>query len=457
MGTIAGRVHLQSGSAATDEWALLLFLENTATEEVMPIPVSPQDHAFEATVPAGMYYAYTWLPDLQLIGTNSDGETGGAIDAHTGQPIAVAAGRTTEGVVIDDWDAPERPPLVLTGKLIDGTGTEPIPDAVLVILGERIVAIGPRSEVAIPSEAQVVNLPDATILPGFINTHVHNTYNPRNLQTWAQAGVTTVRDVGERPSVPWFSLRDKLCSDPQNARIIAAGPLVTVPNGYPIRGMGFPALAVDSPEDARAKIRQLIDDGADVIKITMTSAPTLSDEEAAAIVETAHERGVPVTVHATSAADLKRALDAGVDDIAHIATDRVSDELIQRMIQMDVSWVPTFEAIEGQGLDNLRRFVSAGGRVALGNDSGYLERLEMGMPAREMQWMQKAAMTPMQIILSATRDAAYVCRRASTIGTLELGKFADVLVVNGDPLQDLEALTRVRLVIHSGVIIRDER
>jgi imidazolonepropionase-like amidohydrolase len=458
MGTVAGRLHLQGGSApATDGWALHLFLENIETEEVLVVPVSPQDHTFEATVPTGRYYAYTWLPDLTLMGTNSSVESGSALDAHSGEPIVVAAGRATACVVVDDWHVPERPPLVLTGRLIDGTGADPLPDAVLVILGDRIVAVGPRSEVTIPSEAEVIELSEATMLPGFINAHVHNTYNPRNLQIWAQAGVTTVRDLGERPSVPWFSLRDKLCADPHNARIIAAGPLVTVPNGYPIRGNNFPALTITSPEDAREKISQLIDDGADVIKITMTSAPTLSDEEAAAIVQTAHERGVPVTVHATSAVHVKRALDAGVDDIAHIATDRVSDELIQRMVEAGVCWVPTFEALEGRGLDNLRRFISAGGRVALGNDSGYLQGLEMGMPTREMQWMRKAGMTPMQIIVAATRDAAYVCRRASTIGTLEVGKLADVLVVNGDPLRDLRALTGVRLVVHSGVVIRDER
>ncbi len=458
MGTIAGRMHLPSGSApASNERAFQLFLENIETEEVRVVPVSAQDLTFEALLPAGAYYAYTWLPDFTLIGTNANGDNGSASHATTGQPIVVSAGRTAESVVIDEWYAPERPPLVLTGRLIDGTGAEPIPDAVLVILGERIAAVGRRSEVAIPNEAQVIDLPGATILPGFINTHVHNTYNPRNLQTWAQAGVTTVRDLGERPSVPWFSLRDKLCTDPQNARIIAAGPLVTVPNGYPIRGNNFPSLTVESPEDARVKIGQLIDDGADVIKITMTSAPTLSAKEAAAIVETAHQRGVPVSVHATSTADVKRALDAGVDDVAHMATDRALDELIERMVQMDVSWVPTFEALQGKGLDNLRRFVSAGGRVALGNDSGYLEGLEVGMPMREMQWMQKAGMTPMQIIIAATRNAAYVCRRATTIGTLELGKVADVLVVNSDPLQDLEALSRVRLVIHSGMIIRDDR
>jgi imidazolonepropionase-like amidohydrolase len=149
----------------------------------------------------------------------------------------------------------------------------------------------------------------------------------------------------------------------RRARLVAAGPLVTVPGGYPIAGNDFPSLTVNSPEDARERINQLIDDGADVIKITLTSGsvPSLSAEEAVAIVETAHARGIPVTVHATTAEDLKRAIDAGVDDVAHIATDRVSNRLIRRMVVADVSWVPTVAILRGRGADNVRRFVEAGG------------------------------------------------------------------------------------------------
>jgi imidazolonepropionase-like amidohydrolase len=350
------------------------------------------------------------------------------------------------------------PLLVLRGTLIDGTGADPLPDAILVIQGDRIVAVGPSSEVPVPAGAQILDLPQATILPGFINTHVHNAYNASNLRIWAQAGVTTVRDLGHRFGRPYFAIRDRLRADPQNARLIAAGPLVTVPGGYPIAGNDFPSLTVTSPEDAREKIEQLIDDGAEVIKITLTSgrAPSLSTEEAAAIVETAHARGIPVTAHATTAQDLRRALDAGVDDVAHIAVDRVPTSDIRRMVEAGMSWVPTFEPLENRGQDNLRRFVRAAGRVALGNDSGYLPGIEVGMPMREIQAMHEAGMTPMQIIVAATRDAAYVCRLSDVLGTLEAGKAADTLVVGGNPLDDLNALQDVLLVIHDGVIIRDE-
>jgi imidazolonepropionase-like amidohydrolase len=118
--------------------------------------------------------------------------------------------------------------------------------------------------------------------------------------------------------------------------------------------------------------------------------------------------------------------------------------------------VPTLEALDGAGADNLRRFVQLGGCVAMGNDGGYLQGLEVGLPLREMQAMTGAGMSPMQVLVAATFNAAGVCRRSGTLGTVQTGKFADLLVVDGDPLQDLAALEHVRLVVHRGTIIRDE-
>jgi imidazolonepropionase-like amidohydrolase len=358
-----------------------------------------------------------------------------------------------------DLETPDAAPLALVGgTLIDGTGADPLPDAALVILGKCIVAVGPRAEVEIPADAQVIDVQGATILPGFFNAHVHNAYGRRNARDWARAGVTTVRDLGAHLGFPYFAMRDRLRTDPQYARVVSAGPLVTVPGGYPIVPNDFSSLTVISPEDAREQVAQLIADGADVIKITMTSGdlPTLSPEEASAIVQTAHERGVPVTVHATSRRTLERALEAGVDDVAHMADDRVPDRVIQRMVEAGVAWVPTLEALGDYDESNLRRFLAAGGVVALGNDAGYLSGLEIGMPMDEIELLEQAGMTPMQIILAATRDAARVCRLDGELGTLEASKTADVLVVDGDPLQDLQVLTDVLLVVHEGTIIRSE-
>jgi imidazolonepropionase-like amidohydrolase len=133
-------------------------------------------------------------------------------------------------------------------------------------------------------------------------------------------------------------------------------------------------------------------------------------------------------------------------------------------VNQGVYWVPTLELWHGVGhglgdvaINNLHRFVKAGGLVALGTDfDGYNCPFDLGMPIREIRWMKQAGMTPMQIIVAATKNAARVCNLRDSIGTLEKGKIADLLIVKGNPLENLEALLNPRMVIHGGQIIRDE-
>jgi imidazolonepropionase-like amidohydrolase len=374
-----------------------------------------------------------------------------------GKELPVAAQSPAEA--IEDAPPSTGVPLVLTGILIDGTGAEPVLDAAVVIKGKRIAAVGPRKEIEIPGNAQIISFPGVTLLPGFINTHVHSKYNESLLETWAREGVTTVRDLAAAADLPWFTLRDKLRTNPKYARVVAAGPVFTVAEGF-IKEV---SLIVTSPEDAQKKVNQLVDDGADVIKIGLNCPlnPVLSREELAAVVKTAHQRGIPVAAHVISAHGLRIALDAGVDDINHLASfGKKSDVLIQRIVKSGVYWIPTIEPIppshREKGIDAFRRFIKAGGKVALGNDSGSLPGVQVGMPIKEIQLMHEVGMTPMQIIAAATRHAALVCNLQDELGTLQPGKLADVLVVEGNPLEDLQTLTNVRLVIHEGVIIRKE-
>jgi imidazolonepropionase-like amidohydrolase len=375
-------------------------------------------------------------------------------------------------VAIPPTDAPGEPLLVLAGgTLIDGTGGPPVPDAVVMIRGNRIRAVGRRADATIPANARVIDVAGATILPGFINAHVHASYNAANLKAWAQAGVTTVRDLGVAPWDDAFVRRDALLADPANARLVAAGPLVTVPGGYPMVPWGMAGLAATSPQDAISQTNWLLDSGADIIKIALDSGgsfgrqiPILSPAEAAAIVQTAHARGARVSAHVLRTTDLAGALDAGVDDIAHIVEDELTDALIGRMVAAGTYWTPTLELWQRVGLrsnrpvTNLGRFVKAGGRVALGTDyAGYAAQFDLGMPVTEIGLMAEAGMAPMQIIVAATRNAATVCGLDRELGTLEPGKLADVLVVDGDPLVDLAALTKPRLVLRDGVIIMHAR
>ena len=360
----------------------------------------------------------------------------------------------------------ERSLYVINGALIDGTGREPISDAIVGIRNGRIFAVERRGEITIPGEADTLDAKGGFILPGFINAHVHNAFNQNNLRTWAQAGITTVRDVGaaEPPSVA-FRFRDSVRPDLTCARLVAAGPLVTVPGGYPA-SVDFPALTVTSPEDARVKIAGLLDQGAELIKITIEDGlgqgiptagwPTLTPAEVQAIVETAHGGGVPVTAHVDFTKYLQVALNAAVDDCAHSIFDPLPDRMIQQMLRSGMALVPTLRAqgMNGYSVENLRRFVAAGGKVAMGNDGGYVAGLEIGMPITELEAMQNAGMTPMQIIVAATKNAAEVCRLDRTLGTIEFDKEADILIVRGNPLENLRGLMEVERVIHGGAVIR---
>ena len=360
--------------------------------------------------------------------------------------------------------------VLVGGRLIDGTGTDPVDDAAVAISDGRILYAGPRNAVEIPSTAEIRDATGLVILPGFINAHVHRGLSTRNLEAWARAGVTTVRDLGcAEESLATF--RDLYPAVPGRARLVAAGPLITVPGGYPIVPFGGGWTAVVTSEDsARETGEALLDGGADLLKLVFETGtvfgrtiPVLSPEEARMLVRVAHGRGTVASAHITSAVDLPLALDAGADDLAHMAVDRLlTTAEVERVVAEDVYWVPSLELWLCAGprtmaVNNLRRFVNAGGKVALGTDyEGYSCDWDLGMPMTEIRLMAEAGMTPMQIIVAATRHGAHVCNLERQLGTLEVGKTADLFVIEGDPLADLENLQRVRVVFRDGVVIRGE-
>ena len=374
---------------------------------------------------------------------------------------------------------------LVNGTMIDGTGGDPVHDAVIVVRQGRIVAAGSVESVEVPGDAEIVDLNGGTILPGFINTHVHFVYDAEKLKAFAQAGVTTVRDMqdSQRMDWQWFDRRDALLEDPLNARLLAVGPMVTVPDGYPVC-YDEEALTITSSEQARREIQKLIDAGADAIKIAVetgaayfseTPIPTLSQEEVAAIVSVAHQNNIKVAAHITSAQDIPIFLAGGGDDIGHMVVDAdLSDALVQQIVDADVYWGPTMELwrivqqvyeqqFEGFqyysfAVANLKKFVEAGGKVVLGTDFGgfWDNEFQLGMPMNEIESMLEAEMTPMQVIVAATKNAAAACNRETALGTLETDKIADILVVEGNPLEDIQSLNMPVLVVHNGVIIRNE-
>jgi imidazolonepropionase-like amidohydrolase len=356
---------------------------------------------------------------------------------------------------------------LVNGVIIDGTGAAPVQNGILVVKDRTITAVGPRTQVAIPADAEVVDVDGATILPGVINAHVHDAYDESRLETWAWNGVTTVRDEGMRRRLPFetlLAIRDSARVKPECARLVSAGYMMTVPGGYG-------GLEVTSPADARQRVFEQLDRGVDLIKLAQedgyageSDLPKLSGEEISAIIAAAHERGTLVSAHITQSSYWGIVAEAGVDDVAHVAYDPVPDAVLETMVTRKIMLLPTFTIYRNYNapvsvcIDNLRRHVNRGGSVALGNDyGGGPGSFEEGIPFYELTCMSQAGMSNMSILVACTRNAAQVSHVDSILGTLETGKLADVLVVRGDPLTDLNALSRVRLVIHDGVNIRAER
>ena len=196
----------------------------------------------------------------------------------------------------------------------------------------------------------------------------------------------------------------------------------------------------------------------------------LTVEEIAAITTAAHAHGLRVSAHVDRVVALRRAVLNGIDDAAHSPRDRLSNEVIKLMVAHGVSMSPTiavYEALARQRgndatwrkymqpvmYDNLRRFVAAGGILSLGDDYGGVPGMPTGMPINELRHWQAAGLSPQQIIEASTRGSARAAGLEAQLGTVEPGKIADLLVVQGDPLRDLGALAQPLVVVHNGQVV----
>jgi imidazolonepropionase-like amidohydrolase len=355
---------------------------------------------------------------------------------------------------------------LVNGLLIDGTGANPVEHSIIIIRNGKVAGVGVVGQLSIPANTKIVELDGAAVMPGFINSHVHNAFNADNLATWAANGVTSVRDMAIHIKsldeiIKALASRSDELNKADYARLFSAGPMIDVPGGYG----GY--VEITSPQDAVNTVKKLIQGGVDAIKISLEDGfagmhgfPKLTPEEIKAIVKTAHSYGKRVTLHVTQAKYLEQGIDLGVDEIAHVPYDSIPLPVIQTMVRKNIYLVPTFTVYRNYGapvkncIENVRNFAKAGGHVLLGNDyAGGIGTFETGIPMYEIECMQKAGMTPMDIIVSATKNGAYACGQSGKIGTIETGKFADVLVVKGNPLNDINALTQIQLVIKGGVII----
>jgi imidazolonepropionase-like amidohydrolase len=406
--------------------------------------------------------------------------------------------------------------VIHAGTLLDRPGRPPRRNASLIVRGGKIVSVADGFS-PVPAGASLVDLRDRFVLPGLIDSHVHlgsdragnegllagftdsaqlGAYETLwNARKTLSAGFTTVRNLGDEGAT--LALRDAISRGwADGPRIIDAGRSISTTSGHMDARLGLrDELADDIPhdnlcdgaEECRKAVRRQIGRGADVIKIATTGGVNsrigtglgkqMFDDEAKAIVETAHLYGKKVAVHAHGADGIAVALRAGADSIEHGTL--IDDESIRLFKQSGAYYVPTLSTVNGYleriardpnayspevrakidwriGITGkaLAKAVPAGVKIAFGTDAGVSKH---GRNADEFELMVKHGMTPASAIQAATVNAADLLGLASEVGTLEPGKSADIIAVSGDPLSDVTVLKRVGFVMKSGRVFKDQR
>lgn len=405
---------------------------------------------------------------------------------------------------------------VRCGRLIDVKAGRAVDNAVILIEKGRITAAGP--DVKVPAGARVIDLGTATVLPGLIDAHTHLLTNldPEKAEEqlsgtlftqmspakrallgaamareMLEAGFTSVRDLGNSGVNGDVALRDAIHDGwvvgPQmDVSTRALSPLGGQFGVLSPVGRGLVALEyaeVTGPDEARRAVRQAIVDGAMVIKVIVNTTVTLSLDEMKAIVDEAHRNRLKVAAHAIGDEPTRIAAQAGVDSIEHAYI--VPDDVLRMMADKKIFLVPTdypvdfmlhlepamardpkqekqlrdglAKAFEGSR-DRLARAIKAGVPIAAGSDEYFaIPGQTRGESARQIFRAYAAAgMKPLDILRAATIDAATLLGWEKQLGSLESGKYADLIAVPGDPLQDVTALDKVGFVMKGGVVVRDE-
>lgn len=315
----------------------------------------------------------------------------------------------------------------------------------MVIEGDTIKSIGESSE------GTIIDCSELSVVPGFVDTHVHlGFYQPEQL---LKGGLTAVRDLGWTPEVSYEWTKQSRESVKWGPLVVAVGPMLTVPDGYPFRAGWAPKGT--GLVYGHGAIERLAKKGVCAIKVTLEPrvGPTISGPALVKLVESAHDQELKVTAHVSTVAELEKALEAGVDELSHFLFDdsEVPQELIEQMVAQKVVVVPTLRVNPSpKRLDNLRRFHTAGGQIVFGTDLG--NGGPPGIDTEELTLMSKAGLPPETILYSATEGAAKHLGLKNR-GMLEVGAYADLLLVKGDPLKDWQVLKRPLLVMREGTVV----
>lgn len=424
------------------------------------------------------------------------------------RPILLAVAAV---LCLGSWEARAERVYVRAGQLLDVDSGRLLPGRAILVEDGRIVQVAPASELPVPDGARVHDLSARTVLPGLLDAHVHlhgdaaqhgyrrlgvslpeaTLIGARNAQVTLEAGFTTVRMVGA-PGYADLALRDAVArGDVPGPRILGAGFSIGITGGHcadnnllPFEDGAVGEGVADGPWEVRRMVRQNVKFGADLIKTCSTGgvmsrgtevgAPQYTVEELTALVEEAHSHGLKVAAHAHGAGGIRNALVAGVDSIEHASF--IDDEGLRlardsgAVLVMDIY---TTEYILGEGVaagileeslekerrtgavqrENFRRAHRAGVTLGFGTDAGVYPH---GQNARQFSRMVDFGMTPVEAIRAATVTNARLFGLEGQVGAIAPGFSADLIAVDGDPLQDVSVLERVRFVMKDGVVHKDE-
>lgn len=397
----------------------------------------------------------------------------------------------------DDAGSMQSDVLVIRGaRLVDGTGGPPVDDAVLIAVDGRIAYAGPVQG-APDAGGETVDARGRTLIPGLIDCHVHLCFDAspdfegfatglslegaremcaRNARRALDAGITTVRDLGGIGSSTIDAARAQRGGEWTGARILTAGEVLTVPGGH----VHFIGHEISTADEMTKAVASLHDAGADLIKVVATGGvltkgssaqeSAFTQEALDACVAEAHARGMRVAAHAIGAEGIEAALRAGVDSIEHgcFLTDAATDAMIG-----NPSWlVATLSAPDrisrgGDGVPeharrkseevqvshraSFGRAVASGARIASGTDAGTPYNT-IGKLAYELRLMHECGMPLDRLLQSATTQGAALLG-CGDLGTLEAGKIADCVLLDGDPLADVGAYERVSTVVQGGRVV----
>jgi len=398
--------------------------------------------------------------------------------------------------------------VIHAGHLLDVKSGQMLANQQIVIEGDKIVSVGPTG--AAPAGAQVIDLPNATVLPGLIDAHTHLTGDPKNFgyeslgistprealigaknaKITLEAGFTTVRNVGAG-GFSDVALRDAInAGDVPGPHMMVSGPPLGITGGHCDENLLAPEFhysadgVADGIDAVQHRVRENIKYGADVIKICATGGvmskgddPNASQytlEEMKAIVADAHRLGRKVAAHAHGAQGVSWASEAGVDSVEHghlmdensIATLKKNGTYLVPTLYLTEWWAENMDRMNApdylktkmkmvsQSSEKIaQKAIAAGVKIGLGTDAAVYPH---GLNAHELAVYVKLGMTPIQAIRTATVNDADLLGWSDKVGSIEPNKWADIIAVDGDPTQDVTILQHVKFVMKSGEVYKNE-